>query len=338
MTTFWKDKHILISGASGLVGYWLSQELVSLGAHVVALIRDIDFRHPFFKNLSSCVTTVSGELESVSTLERAIASYEIQYVFHLGAQTLVGTSYKNPLDTFEANIRGTYNLLEACRRQSDALKAVIIASSDKAYGASPILPYKENMPLQGKAPYEVSKSCADLLAQSYFHTYDLPILISRCGNIFGGGDLNWSRLIPGTIRSLLQNERPLLRSDGTYIRDYIYVKDVVRAYLLLAENAQGFLGEAFNFAPSQPHTVKTIVSTLLTLMDCDYLDPIYCNQAAHEIKDQYLSSEKATRLLGWRPYYTLEEGLKETILWYEGYLLSWLTEYKVDLCNLPKHL
>jgi len=316
---FWSDKRVFITGATGFVGFWLTRKLVEENARVVVLVRDHDPQSELYRSgLIHQIAVVSGALESLDTLERALCEYEIDTVFHLAAQTIVGTAKKAPLITFEANIRGTYHLLEACRRHDDSIKRIVIASSDKAYGSSAVLPYTENMPLMGAFPYDVSKACCDLIAQSYFHTYDLPLKIARCGNIFGGGDLNWSRIIPGTIRSLLKNEPPIIRSDGTFIRDYIYVKDVVMAYLLLAEKITG-QGEGFNFAPSKPHTVLEVVHTLQKKLGI-YLEPLILNQAKAEIKDQYLTSKKAKTQLGWSAHYSLEEGLEETVEWYRTYL------------------
>lgn len=320
---FWSEKNVLITGATGFVGFWLAQRLVSENAKVVALVRDHNPQSLLYQSgLSEHIAIVSGALESCETLERALCEYEIDTVFHLGAQTIVGTAYKAPFLTFEANIRGTYNLLEACRRQREGVERIVIVSSDKAYGTSPILPYTEEMPLKACFPYDVSKACSDLIAQSYFMTYDLPLTIARCGNIFGGGDLNWSRLIPGTIRSLLKNEPPLIRSDGTFIRDYIYVHDVVEAYLALARNAahEGIQGEAFNFAPSKPYSVLEIIGILQDLMGCAYLQPRILNHVQGEIHDQFLTSQKARERLNWSPHYTLEEGLAETVEWYRNHL------------------
>ena len=322
---FWSEKNVLITGATGFVGFWLAQRLVSENARVVALVRDHDPKSLLYQSgLSEHLAVVSGALESCETLERALCEYEIDTVFHLGAQTLVGTAYKAPLLTFEANIRGTYNLLEACRRQSGAVERIVIVSSDKAYGTSATLPYTEQMPLKPSFPYDVSKACSDLIAQSYYMTYGLPLTIARCGNIFGGGDLNWSRIIPGTIRSLLKNQPPLIRSDGTFIRDYIYVQDVVEAYLLLARHAtrEGIQGEAFNFAPSKPYSVLEIVGILQDLMGCAYLQPHILNRAQAEIHDQFLTSQKAHDLLNWSAHYSLEEGLAKTVEWYRNHLSS----------------
>jgi CDP-glucose 4,6-dehydratase len=320
---FWNQKRVLITGATGLVGSWLIKSLTDKNAYVVALIRDADPQSNFFReNLAPYTTIVNGALENLYALERAINEHEVDTVFHLGAQTIVGTALRNPLPTFEANIRGTYNLLECCRLHRSLVKRIVIASSDKAYGSSPQLPYTEEMPLKGEHPYDVSKSCTDLLALSYYHTYQLPIGIARCGNIYGGGDLNWSRIIPGTIKKLYNREAPEIRSNGLFTRDYIYVKDVVLAYLELAEqlNRESIQGEAFNFGPNQPYTVLDIVNRIQLIMGLSDIRPKILNQAQAEIKDQTLSSKKALELLSWEPTYSLNDGLKETIEWYKFYL------------------
>jgi len=320
---FWAQRRVLVTGATGLIGSWLVKELLARGAQVVALVMDDDPQSQFFRD-GDCrrTTVVTGRLEDMAALQRAVAVQEVDTVFHLGAQTLVGPAQRVPWETFESNIRGTYNLLEVCRLQAGLVRRVVVASSDKAYGEQPRLPYTEDMPLEGRQPYEVSKSCADLLAQSYFCTYRLPVAVARCGNVYGGGDLNWSRIVPGTIRSLLRGERPVLRSDGSYKRDYVYVKDVACAYLLLAENLgrKEVLGQSFNFGPNRPLTVLEIVAAVSRLMGEAKLKPDIRRSARGEIPHQYLSSRKAARILAWRPTYALEDGLQETISWYRQYL------------------
>lgn len=318
---FWPKQRVLVTGASGLVGSWLVKELVRRGAAVVALVRDADPQSELFRSGTiRQVSVVAGQLEDYRTVERAVNEYEVQVVFHLGAQPLVEVAQRAPLSTFESNIRGTYNVLEVCRLYR--VSRIVIASSDKVYGASERLPYREEHALAGRYPYEVSKSCADLLAQSYAVSYGVPLAIARCGNIYGGGDLHWSRIIPGTIRSLQRGERPLIRSDGQYVRDYFYVKDVVEAYLTLAEqlDQQTVQGEAFNFAAEQPLTVLELVQIIQRLMGTEQLTPIIENRATGEIVAQYLSVSKARAQLGWQSQYTLEEGLRETIQWYQDFL------------------
>ncbi len=323
MVNFWRGRRVFVTGASGIVGAWLVKDLLALDASVVALVRDADPQSEFFRSGDYRRTfVVNGRLEDFSTLERAINEHEVDTVFHLAAQPIVGVAQRFPLHTFEANIRGSYNLLEACRVHGGHVRRVVIASSDKAYGAQPSLPYTEDMPLQGKFPYEVSKSCTDLITQSYFHSYNLPVAIARCGNIYGGGDLNWSRIVPATIRSFLRGESPQIRSDGRYVRDYIYVKDVTRAYLRVAEcmDDPNVQGQAFNFSPERALTVLEIVSEIQRLMNYPNLAPQVLNVAHGEIFSQYLSAEKAQRVLSWRPRYSLEDGLRETIEWYREYL------------------
>ena len=318
----WSNRRVLITGATGIVGSWLVKRLLQEQCYLVALIRDWDPQSELIRSSDvNRISVVSGALEDYASLERAINEHEIDTVFHLGAQTIVGTAARSPLPTFEANIRGTYNLLEACRVHSSMIERVVVASSDKAYGEAEVLPYTEDMPIKGNHPYDVSKSCADLIALTYAHTYNLPVAIARCGNIYGGGDLNWSRIVPGTIRSVVANQRPILRSDGKYIRDYVYVLDVVEAYLRLAESAprEAIRGEAFNFSLETPVTVGEITNKLLQLMGRSDLETVILDQAKGEIKDQYLDSGKAKRVLNWSPRYSLEEGLKETIQWYQDF-------------------
>jgi CDP-glucose 4,6-dehydratase len=299
----------------------MAEELRGRGANVVCLVRDwVPDSRLVRTGLFDRVNLVRGELEDLALLTRVLNEYEIDSVFHLGAQTIVGTAARSALSTFESNIRGTWNVLEACRTCSRTVKRILVASSDKAYGAHERLPYTEGMPLEGRFPYDVSKSCADLLALSYFHTYGLPVGITRCGNLFGGGDLNFNRLIPGTIRSVLREEAPVIRSDGEYIRDYFYVRDAVGAYLRLAERLPGeFAGKAFNFGNETPVSVLELVREILCIMGEQSLQPVILNEASNEIRCQYLDCSKARQLLGWTPQFGLAQGLRETIDWYAEY-------------------
>lgn len=319
----WKHRKVLVTGATGLVGSWLCRRLLAEGAQVIALVRDWDPQSELLRSgdVARC-TVVSGQLENYDTLERAISVHEADTVFHLGAQAIVGTALRSPLPTFESNIRGTYNLLEACRIHRDLVKRVVVASSDKAYGEAAVLPYTEDMPLHGCHPYDVSKSCTDLIAHTYAVTYGLPIAIARCGNIFGGADLNWSRIVPGTIRLVLAGKAPLLRSDGTFTRDYLYVEDVVDAYLALAEGTirEGVRGQGFNFSPEKQMSVIELTRLILEVMDRTDLEPIIQGTAVAEIKDQYLDSSKAKRVLGWSTQISLREGMERTVAWYRNYL------------------
>jgi CDP-glucose 4,6-dehydratase len=319
----WSRRRVFVTGASGIVGSWLVKRLVREGAYVVALVHDWDPQTELIRSGDiSKVNVVNGALEEYATLERAINEHEVDTVFHLAAQPIVSTALRNPLPTFETNIRGSYHLLEACRVHRGLVKQVVVASSDKAYGDAETLPYTEDMPLHGRHPYDVSKSCTDLIALSYAHTYRLPIAVARCGNIYGGGDLNWSRIVPGTIRSILQGERPILRSNGLYTRDYIFVDDVVDAYMATADGLarEEIFGQAFNFSPESRVSVIEITRQLLKLMDRTDLEPVILDQVTAEIKDQYLDASKARRMLNWTPRFTLEQGLAETIRWYRAFL------------------
>ncbi len=315
----WKHKNVFVTGATGLLGSWLTKKLAADGANVTALVRDWTPKSNLVLDGSiDKVNVVRGEVEDLAVLERALNEYEIETVFHLAAQTIVGAANRSPLGTFEANIKGTWNVLEACR-QTSSIKRVVVASSDKAYGDQEKLPYTEETPLNGTHPYDVSKSCADLLCNAYHKSYKLPVCVTRCGNFYGGGDLNLNRIVPGTIVSLLRGERPIIRSNGKFIRDYIYVEDGVDAYLHTAEAMQDekVHGEAFNFSYEKPMTVLQIVAAVTKLMKSD-VKPKILNQASNEIIDQHLSSRKARRLLGWKPVFNLEKGLSKTIEWYEA--------------------
>jgi len=320
---YWLNRNVLVTGCTGFLGSYLVRELLERGANITGVVRDLVADSSLFANDDDKkINMIRGSIEDLQLLERVIGEYEIETVFHIAAQALVGIAYTNPISTFKSNIEGTWNILDACRR-SPKIKQIIVASSDKAYGDQEKLPYDENMPLQGKYPYDVSKSCADLLAQSYYQTYKLPVCITRCGNLYGGGDLNFSRIIPQTIKSIINGKRPEIRSEGTFIRDYFYVEDAVLAYLLLAEKMDegNIYGEAFNFSNEIRLTVLEIVDIILGLMNSD-LHPVILNQAQCEIKHQCLSAVKAKKLLNWEPKYSIEEGLEKTIKWYSDFLMS----------------
>jgi len=320
-TDFWQDKNVFVTGCTGLLGGWLTKALVEREANVVGLVRDNVPRANFLRlKLDEFISTVRGEVEDYFLLERIINEYEIDTVFHLAAQTIVTIANRNPVATFETNIKGTWNLLEACRR-NPTVKRIVVASSDKAYGEHEVLPYKEEASLRGSHPYDVSKSCGDLVASAYYHTYKLPVCITRCGNFYGGGDLNFNRIVPGTIRSAILNKPPVIRSDGSLIRDYFYILDAVEAYLLLAEKIDelSLQGESFNFSNEVQLTVLELTNKILKLMGREDLAPVILNEAKSEIGHQYLSAEKAKRVLGWQARYTIDEGLKETIDWYQEF-------------------
>jgi CDP-glucose 4,6-dehydratase len=309
---FWRGRRVLVTGCSGFLGSWLTRALVAEGADVAGLVRS---------GFVERITAVPGDVTDLPLLVRTLRDHEIDTVFHLAAQAIVGTAQLEPIETFETNVRGTWNLLEACRG-SDRVARVVVASGDKAYGSHERLPYEEDFALQGRQPYAASKSCGDLIATCYHHSFGLPVTITRCANLFGAGDLNWNRIVPGTIRSVIEGTCPVIRSDGTPLRDYIHVDDAVRAYLTLARamEDQTIHGEAFNFGTGEPVSVIEMTRRVLTLAGREDLEPDVQGRATGEISRQYMSSAKALRLLGWRPERTLDEGLRETIAWYREFL------------------
>jgi CDP-glucose 4,6-dehydratase len=319
---FWQDRPTFVTGGTGLVGSWLVKALVAAGAQVICLVRDwVPQSELVREGVLDRVVVVRGDICDQALMERTLNEYEVATVIHLAAQTIVGVANRNPVSTFESNIAGTWSVLEACRR-APTVKQVVVASSDKAYGDHDDLPYDERTPLQGLHPYDVSKSCSDLIAQTYAHSYDLPVVITRCGNFYGGGDLNWNRIVPGTIRSVQRGARPVIRSDGQSIRDYFYVEDGVAAYMLLAEQLAAYpelRGQAFNFSNEIQITVLQLVNQILRLMGSD-LQPDIQATATNEIRHQYLSAAKARQKLNWSPGFTLESGLERTIAWYRDFL------------------
>jgi CDP-glucose 4,6-dehydratase len=320
--TFWRDRPVFVTGATGLLGGWLVRRLLAGGADVVALVRDWVPQSELVRSGDlGRVKVVRGDVADGALLERLLGEYEVRSVFHLAAQTIVGIANRNPRSTFESNVRGSWELLEACRR-TPTVSEIVVASSDKAYGEHEVLPYDESAPLRGRHPYDVSKSCADLIAQSYAASFGLPVVVTRCGNFYGGGDLNWNRIVPGTIRSILRGERPVIRSDGRFVRDYFYVEDGAAAYLHLAEKLSGdrsLAGEAFNFSNETQVTVLDLVERILRAMGSTE-EPEIRNEASNEIRRQFLSAAKARERLGWSPLFTLDEGLARTIDWYRKFL------------------
>ena len=320
LTAFdWRGRRALVTGATGIVGSWLCEALVSRGCNVIALVLDDDPQSRFYPDgVDQRCSVVRGNLANFADCMRAINDHEAEIVFHLGAQTIVGAALRDPLECFESEHSRHVQPARSRRRLPGLAQRVVIASSDKAYGESDVLPYTEDMPLRGSHPYDVSKSCTDLLAHTYAHTYGTNVTIARCGNIYGAGDLNWSRIVPGAIRSLLDGQRLILRSDGTMVRDYIYVRDVVSAYILLAERCteDGVRGEAFNFSPETAYTVLDIVKKVGAVMGKS-LDPIIENSAKMEIRNQTLDSSKAKRVLSWSCEWDLTDGLRETVEWYK---------------------
>jgi CDP-glucose 4,6-dehydratase len=325
----WKDRSVFVTGCTGLLGSWVTKGLVDAGANVVGLVRDsVPRSNVNLSGVMGRINVVSGQVEDYALIERALNEYQVQTVFHLAAQTIVGIAGQNPLSTFEANIRGTWHVLEACRRTS-WVSEVVVASSDKAYGEHEELPYDEDSALQGRFPYDASKVCADVLAQSYAATYELPVCITRFGNLFGAGDLNFNRLVPGTIRSVVREENPVIRSDGKFTRDYIYVEDAAHAYMTLAQNMMvnpSIKGEAFNFSYGVPLDVCQMVDRILGHMGRSDLQPQILGAASNEIPHQYLTAAKANTQLNWEPKFNLDEGLLRTISWYK----DWFKELSVN--------
>ncbi|MFA6032696.1 MAG: NAD-dependent epimerase/dehydratase family protein, partial [Myxococcota bacterium] len=313
---------VFVTGATGLLGSCLTARLLESGAEVVALVRDWVPQSELNRaGTLGKIRVVRGDIRDIAVVERAIGEYEINTVFHLAAQTIVSIANRSPLQTFETNIQGTVNVLEACRL-APTVKQVVVASSDKAYGDHDVLPYEEDAPLVGRHPYDVSKSCADLLCQAYAKTYGTPVCVTRCGNFYGGGDLNWNRIVPGTIRSVVRGEKPVIRSDGKYIRDYFYIEDGAAAYMTLAEKLAGnraLSGEAFNFSNEIQINVLDLVRKILDLMGSP-LVPEVKNEVSNEIKHQYLSAAKARKMLDWSPLFTIDQGLAKTISWYTEFL------------------
>jgi len=322
VVSVWRDRSVYVTGASGLLGSWLVRHLVDAGAQVICLVRDwVPQSILLSTELRDRVTLVRGDVRDQAAIEGHVGEYEVQTVFHLAAQTTVPVANRNPVSTFSSNVEGTWALLEACRR-SPRVEQIVTASSDKAYGSAEKLPYDETTPLAGEFPYDVSKSCADLIAQSYARTFDVPVCITRCGNFFGGGDLNWNRIVPGTIRSLLRGERPVVRSDGQFVRDYLYVEDGALAYMTLAEQMMGrpeLRGRAFNFSNETEVTVLDLVALIGRLMQSE-LEPEVRNEVSTEIRKQTLDARRARTELGWTGRYGLEEGMRRTIEWYRQHL------------------
>jgi CDP-glucose 4,6-dehydratase len=320
--SIWAERPVLITGATGLLGGWLTEALLREQAKVVCVVRDLVPSSRFFsEGIRDRVEVVNGDITDQACIERILGEYEIRTVFHLAAQTIVPVANRNPISTFESNIKGTWSTLEACRR-SPLVTEIVMASSDKAYGEQAVLPYREDTPLQGRSPYDVSKSCADLIAQSYAISFGLPVCVTRCGNFFGGGDLNWSRLVPGIMRDLLAGRSPVVRSDGTLIRDYLYVEDGVSAYMRTAEalmEERAFAGRAFNFSMNKPMNVLQMLDEIGAAVGVD-IAPTILNQASNEIPAQHLDSAAARRDLGWTPTMGLSEGLRRTANWYRNYL------------------
>lgn len=319
--SFWKEKNVMVTGADGFIGSWLANELVSKGSNVLTILRDIKKESNMdVLGIKDKVNIIHGDIIDFNTIARGFNEYDIEICFHLAAQAIVGSANKSPLSTFESNIKGTWNLLEACRL-NHSVKRIVIASSDKAYGQQKKLPYTEDSPLLGFYPYDASKACADILAKSYFKSYNLPLAITRNANTYGPADMNSSRLIPDIIISLLKNKQPIIRSDGTPERDYMYIKDAICAYLTLAENLQrdDVVGQAYNFGTGNPISVLDLYKKIIYIIGKD-IQPKILGKASNEIDRQFLAIEKVKETFGWLPKISLEKGLSETVEWYKEYI------------------
>lgn len=318
---FWRDRPVLVTGATGFLGGWIVSRLLADGARPICLVRDnMPEAKSHFGSVSGRSTLVHGDVRDVNLLKRVLGDYEVDVVMHLAAQTVVGHAADNPSETFEVNVGGTNALFEACR-QIGGQRAVVVASSDKAYGEQPVLPYTEDMPLLGRNPYDASKVAAEVVARSYAASFKIPMVITRCANVYGGGDLNWSRLFPGTLRALLRGHRPVIRSDGTFTRDYVYVEDAADAFMRLAEWLAADAtrsGGTFNISTEETRSVLDIVASLVRAVGID-LPPDVRGKTTLEIRHQRLSSERLKSTLGWTPQHDLEDGVARTVRWYRDY-------------------
>jgi CDP-glucose 4,6-dehydratase len=319
----WSSRTVFVTGANGFLGAHLAETLAERGARVVGLLRDQPAESYFASaRLQERVCVVSGDLTDIGLLERALNEYEVDTVLHVAAQAIIGAANRAPLSTFESNIRGTYMLLEACRRVG-SVDRIVVASSDKAYGRQEHLPYTEEAPLEGLYPYDASKACADVIARGYHATFDLPVAVTRCANLYGPGDMNYSRIVPGVVRDVLEGRVPVIRSDGTPERDYLYITDAVAGYLTLADavTRDDVAGEAFNLGTGRPISVLELVRLIIEKCGKADVEPDILGTAGHgEIDRQYLSSEKARLTLGWKVETDLADGLERTCRWYREYL------------------
>jgi CDP-glucose 4,6-dehydratase len=315
-------RSVLVTGGHGLLGSWLTSALLGRGARVVAIRRDEPAVTALdLLGVADRFDTVRGDICDEGLIKRVLGEYEVDSVFHLAAQTLVGVANHSPRSTFETNVRGTWILLEACREHG--VDAVVVASSDKAYGPAAQLPYREDHPLAPTFPYDVSKAATDLIARSYWHTFRLPVAVTRFANLYGGGDLNRSRLVPEAVGAALAGRAPVIRSDGSPERDFLYVEDAVEAYLAIWEalidpdRRERAVGEAFNAGGGEPHRVRDVVALICRLAGGDLEPEVRGQGTPHgEIDRQWVDPAKLTGLTGWQPRVELQEGLRRTIAWY----------------------
>jgi CDP-glucose 4,6-dehydratase len=319
-TASWADTRVLFTGAQGFIGSWVAERLLDEGAEVLVLDRPAAELSRFrLRGLDERCTPVSADLQELDSLSRVVEDHGVQAVFHLAAATIVGSTASKPLSTYEVNIRGTWNLLEACRLAAEPPARIVVASTDKAYGTHEDLPYREDSALQPRFPYDTSKACADMIARSYAHAFGLPVAVTRFGNVFGGGDANFSRLIPGTIRALLAGERPEIRSDGKMERDFLYAEDAVTAYLAVAGSLDRpeLHGRAWNASIGRPVSVLEVVKRLMAIAGREDEPDVRGAGTPHgEISRQWLDCSAISEHLHWTPAWDLEQGLETTYRWY----------------------
>lgn len=319
--SFWKNRNVLVTGATGFIGGNLAKKLVEAGANVCTIVYDLRPKNSLtLLGIDDKINKVLGSVVDFSLIERVINEYSLDSIFHLAAQPIVGVANRSPMSTFKVNIEGSWNIFEAARRVG-CVERIVTASSDKAYGDQKELPYKESSPLSASYPYDASKACADILARSYAKTYELPVAITRCANVYGGADLHLNRIVPGTILWVLRGETPIIRSDGTLEREYMYIDDAVNAYLTLAEyiDKKSLAGEAFNFGTCVPTTVLELFELIIKTCGKN-VKPKILNQVKSEIQSQYMDSGKAKKILGWEAKVPLEDGIRRTVDWYKEHL------------------
>jgi CDP-glucose 4,6-dehydratase len=319
---FWDGRSVFVTGCSGFLGGWLARALLDHGARVSGLVRGAAAARPLYADgLADRVSTVTGSIGDLTLLCDALAEHDVEVVFHLAAQAITSAARRDPIGTLDTNIRGTWNVLEASRR-SGSVKAFVLASSVKVYGAQPSLPFSEDAPLNGCQPYDASKIGAELISSTYHRAYELPVVITRCGNLYGGGDLHWDRIVPGTIRAASEGRRPVVRGGGTPLRDYLYVEDAIDAFLRLAQVARepAIAGQAFNIGTGASSSELEMTEQILRAMDREDLKPEVLPASPHAIIHQSLATDKLRAATGWTATRELEDGLARTVAWYRDYL------------------
>lgn len=316
----WGGARVLFTGAQGFIGSWVAERLLDEGAEVFVLDRPaVELSRYRLRGLHERCEAVPAALSDLASLRTAIERGGVDTVFHLAASAIVGSAAVSPLDTYEVNVRGTWNLLEACRTAGEPPARVVVASTDKAYGAHEQLPYREDHALQPRYPYDASKACADLIARSYAHTFGLPVAVTRFANVFGGGDFNFSRLVPGAIKALLAGKPPVIRSSGLMERDFLYAEDAVTAYLTVAASLDRpeLHGRAWNAGIGQAVTVLEVVEQLIEIAGVDLEPDVRGEGTPHgELSRQWLDCGAISKQLDWAPQWDLRRGLRATYEWY----------------------